>query len=154
MTLLLFSFIKSSYFNRDMRIKSHVSNFLYMKKLMLVLIVVLYSQLNYDYIAGKLKGEGASLTEDLFIMSCTVKNRLEKGWNPKYVMNAYIAPYSNPSEEEVNFVKDVIENSDDCPAVYFFYSDWAVDGKEERPLLKSYGNSYFSYEQYKKLWRN
>lgn len=123
-----------------------------MKKLLIYLITIALIT-NFNYIAGKLKGEGATLNEDLFVMACTVKNRLDKGWNSKRVMNAYIAPYITPSGEEIEFVKDTIENGD-CPPVYFFYSEWAVKNKPEQPIFKSYGNWYYSYEQYKSLWSN
>ena len=122
-----------------------------MKKL-LIYIITIALIINFNYVTGKLKGEGATLNEDLFLMTCTVKNRLDKGWNPEKVMNAYIAPYITPSEEEIAFVKDVIENGD-CPPVYFFYSEWAVKDKSEQPIFKSYGNWYYAYEQYKLLWK-
>ena len=55
--------------------------------------------------------------------ACTVRNRLDAGWNPAKVLSAYYAPDSHASEAQVAQVADVLSGETACSAdLYFMYS--------------------------------
>lgn len=150
-----FSFYRHSKY-WSMRI--HTPDFYLMKKILIALIsiIIFYNTayaIDYEYVAGKFLGEGAKTEQDFRLMSCTVKNRLTRGWNEKYVMSAYYAKYRQPEQWQIDIVSKTLTTDDDCPPVYFFYSESSVQYLKEQPIVKSSGNWYYSYEQYRLLWK-
>ena len=108
----------------------------------------------YDNVTGILVAEGAQSEEDFFLMACTVKNRLERGWAKSKVMSAYYGKYVSPDANDTEYVQDVIENQK-CPAVYFAFSDDDMRkmNKSIAPLFILNGVNYFRYEDYNKLFK-
>lgn len=104
--------------------------------------------------AAKFLGEVRYSDESFFLLSCTVKNRLKRGWNPNKVMGAYYGIPRTPTPEMVEFVQDVLDNGA-CPPVYFAYSDNDIVSHRLRtsvePIAKKDGVNYFTYEQYGEL---
>lgn len=111
----------------------------------------------YNYVTGILKGEGAELNSDLSIMACTVRNRLDRGWGRKSVMNHYYGRYIIPSREEIELVSEILnEKESRCGKEYFFYATWYADlwiKDSIVPLVVIGGHNYYIYEDYKRMWK-
>lgn len=90
-----------------------------MRYLAIVLSILFYTQ-----IAGVLIGEGGRIHPDaLSTLACTVKNRIDVGWNPHKVLNHYYAPFVPPTKQEIELVKRILTEDYDCGTVYFAYSN-------------------------------
>lgn len=111
----------------------------------------------YNYVTGVLKGEGAEMDEDLRIMACTVRNRLDQGWSRKSVMNHYYGRYISPSREEIELVSEILNAKENkCESAYFFYAIWYADlwiKDSVTPLIVIGGHNYYQYSDYKKMWK-
>lgn len=71
-------------------------------------------------VAMKCAGEGRFA---MSACSCTVKNRMLRGWSEARVLSQYYAPYLKVSASEVATVTAVLSGKTYCdPAWYFLYS--------------------------------
>lgn len=71
-------------------------------------------------VANRCKGEfHAAIPE----CACTVRNRLDAGWNPAKVLRHYYAVDSQATAAEVATVRSILTGATPCdPALYFMYS--------------------------------
>lgn len=111
----------------------------------------------YNYYTGILLGEGGEINKDMKELACTVKNRLDKGWSPYKVMNQYYGKYRTPTKEQVNYVKNIIENAsiEECSGLYFFVAIWYAElyiNPNVRPLLVLEGHKFYGYNQYSEMY--
>lgn len=71
-------------------------------------------------VASRCKGEASFAIAEC---ACTVRNRIEAGWNPARVMSAYYAPDMPATPGEVASVAAILTGNEPCdPALYFMYS--------------------------------
>ena len=112
----------------------------------------------YTELAGTLIGEGGRLDDDFETMSCTIKNRLDRGWALAKVKNAYHAKYYKPTQEHIDVLKQIIfadksTLSAECQVVYFFFTTAYARrfNQNVKPILRLGGHLYFKYEDYKHL---
>lgn len=96
--------------------------------IVILIVVSLFSSgytvgYNYEYITGKLIGEGGrTISQALPVLACTVKERKAVGWIPDKIMNAYNASFVQPTAEEIEIVKTIIEGNTNCEGVYYALS--------------------------------
>lgn len=71
-------------------------------------------------VANRCKGEASFAVGPC---ACTVRNRIEAGWNPAKVLSHYYAPDVSATSAEVAEVRSILAGKASCePALYFMYS--------------------------------
>lgn len=71
-------------------------------------------------VASRCKGEASFAIAEC---ACTVRNRIEAGWNPARVLEHYYASDSRATHDEVATVQAILAGDAPCdPALYFMWS--------------------------------
>lgn len=71
-------------------------------------------------VANRCKGEASFAIPEC---ACTVRNRLDVGWNPAKVLGHYYAPNAKATPAEVATVRSILTGTTPCdPALYFMFS--------------------------------
>lgn len=73
-------------------------------------------------IAGIISGEANQNPQSFLYGICTVHSRIESGWTPEKVMDQYYAEFTEPEPWEIAVTNSVLNSPNDCPKVYFMYS--------------------------------
>lgn len=101
---------------------------MYLLSLVMFLLSLVFSPAGVDNfmgvnpvrVAARCKGEASFAVAGC---ACTVVERLEAGWNPAKVLNAYYAGDSRPTEEDVAVVQSVLSGRVDCiDGMYYMFS--------------------------------
>lgn len=85
-----------------------------------------------ERVADRCTGEASFAVE---ACACTVKNRIDVGWNPAKVLNAYYAPDIASSADSQATVAAILAGETDCPDTYYYIwssSDLRYIGLDER----------------------
>lgn len=118
---------------------------------------IVYSIDQYTYITGILISEGGNINDDLSVMACLVRNRLNKDNNIWHISKSFSAKYVTPSKADVEFVTKILNDSTyNCLPVYFMYAEWYAkmwSNPNVTPIIKIGKHWYYSYDQYQIMWK-
>lgn len=102
---------------------------MYLLSLVMFLLSLVFSPAGVDNfmgvnpvrVAARCKGEASFAIAGC---ACTVVERLEAGWNPAKVLNAYYASDSKPTEEDISVVQSILSRRVDCiDGMYYMFSE-------------------------------
>lgn len=137
-----------------------------MKLFIASVIIVMFSAATtpvnqHKRIAGVLVGEGGEIGIDYELMTCTIRNRIDRGWTIRTVLNQYYAAYTEPTQQHLAIIENTLTVdrktlSTECQNVYFFFADWYVKrwlNPNVAPVISIGGNSYYRYDDYRDLFR-
>lgn len=83
----------------------------------LALVVVWLSVGFADQVAARCSGEASFAVQ---ACACTVKNRIDAGWNPHRVLTHYHAPDVRPAPAAVEVTRATLAGELDCPPAYYY----------------------------------
>lgn len=109
-----------------------------------------FSNTQIERLAGIAVGESSS---DPYSVACVMYNRLQGGWAPQYVQNAFYAKWKPPTNEQFSKIKNILLTGEGCNHdAWYQFATGSYTATHTKPgtfLFESGGNSFYSKEALK-----